>query len=191
MSKPATLKLVMAVSKDGFLSMSRDDEMGWTGPEDKKVFRLLTSVGGVLGAGRRTFELLPVLKGRKVICLSTRKGMVQNAEARIALDITRSGPSSVVPETAAYEATMSLGAFAFAHPGAWLIGGLTIAEEALRIGLLDEVHLCRNHAVVGPYIDPQSGPTMDRLTPRLRRDERWSLSEQTYHGIKVETWRRG
>ena len=78
----SSLKLVMAVSKDGFVSLGTNDDMLWTGPDDKRAFRLLTSVGGVLGAGRRTFEQLPRLKGRRVICLSTRKGFVKNAEAR-------------------------------------------------------------------------------------------------------------
>lgn len=191
MTKPATLKLVMAVSKDHFFALGANDPMDWTGREDKKVFKLLTSVGGVLGAGRRTFQLLPELKGRKVVCLSTRKGWVPNAEAREVLDITKSGPSEMVSETAAYEATMSLGAFAFAHPGAWLIGGLAIAMEAFHIGLLDEVHLCRNEAILGPYIDPTDRPILDRLTPMLERDEKWRKTSVAFTGVTVESWRRG
>lgn len=48
----SSLKLIMAVSADGFVSNGPDDHMDWTGPDDKKAFRLLTSVGGVLGAAQ-------------------------------------------------------------------------------------------------------------------------------------------
>lgn len=68
------LKLVMAVSADGFVARGPTDDMTWTGSTDKRVFRLLTSVGGILGAGRRTFEQLPKLEGRTVVPLS-RNGM--------------------------------------------------------------------------------------------------------------------
>lgn len=188
-SKPATLKLVMAVSKDGFLAMGPSDPMDWTGRDDKKVFKLLTSVGGVLGAGRRTFQLLPPLKGRKVVCLSTRKGMVQNLSARHALE---AGPSAdPMPQDAAYEMTMSLGTFAFAHPGAWLLGGPTVAMEALGIGLLDEVHLCRNKVELSRYIDLRERPIQDRISPILRRDDKWRMTQVTIGEVTVESWRRG
>lgn len=38
---------------------------------------------------------------------------------------------------------MSLGAFAYNYPGAWLIGGPRIACEALEVRLVDEVHICQ------------------------------------------------
>lgn len=68
------LKLIMAVSADGFVARGPYDDMSWTGSTDKRVFRLLTAVEGILGAGRRTFEQLPLLEGRTVVPLS-RSGL--------------------------------------------------------------------------------------------------------------------
>lgn len=65
------LRLVMAVSADGFMSKREDDDMSWLGPDDKAVFRILTGVGGVLGAGSGTVRNMPrSLPGRTVVCLS-------------------------------------------------------------------------------------------------------------------------
>lgn len=63
--------------------------------------------------------------------------------------------------------------------------------EAFQIGLLDEVHLCRNEAVLGPYIDPTDRPILDRLTPLLERDEKWRKTSVPFKGVTVESWRRG
>lgn len=110
------LKLIMAVSADGYLCRGPDDRMGWTGTDDKRLFRLLTTLGGrVLLAGKTTAAMLPPLPGRTVIPL-TRE---------------RSGQEGITLE----EAVMS-------YPDAWLIGGPTVALEALRQQLVDEVVLC-------------------------------------------------
>ncbi len=111
------MRLIMAVSEDGFLARGHDDDMSWTVPLDKKLFRALTSVGGVLAAGRVTFELMPkkLDGGRTLFSLSRR--------------------------------TCVLPGFALRHPGAWLIGGPTIAAVALKDGHIDEVHLIHNKGV--------------------------------------------
>lgn len=65
----------MAVSRDGFMSRCPEDDMSWLGPDDKAAFRLLTGVGGVLGAGKATVRNMPErLPGRTVLRLS-RSGM--------------------------------------------------------------------------------------------------------------------
>lgn len=112
------MKLILAVSRDGFLASGPDDNMRWTGPADKYAFRLLTlSDGQPLLAGRTTAASLPLLPGRRVISLS------------------RSGPS--------------LEAAAIRFPEAWLIGGPTVAEEALRLGLVNRVFLHHVQHVLG------------------------------------------
>lgn len=184
----SSLKLVMAVSKDGFVSLGPNDDMLWTGPDDKRAFRLLTSVGGVLGAGRRTFEQLPRLKGRRVICLSTRKLMVPNDELR---EVSKAPlkPGGMVPEDAAYERAMSLGQFAHQHPTGWLIGGQTVALEALSVGLVDQVFLCR-----APIELHRSGLFDPRVAQRdliSHRISSWSRQERvSVGGTSVEVWRR-
>ena len=158
------MKLLMAVSADGYLAKGPDDDMRWTGKLDKKVFRLLTSVDGVCGAGSTTYDLMKTtLKGRTLFRLS------------------RSGHD------------MGLRLFAEAHPSAWLIGGPTVAVEAFRRGLIDEVHLCRSGVSIGtgggdnyfmdvlsPYI---SGPLFPLVSEVTMEDE--------HERIRVQTYRRG
>ena len=64
-----SLRLIMAVSADGYLASGLNDDMSWTGQLDKTIFKLLTSVGGVVGAGHNTFWQLPHLSGRRLVCL--------------------------------------------------------------------------------------------------------------------------
>lgn len=170
------LKLVMAVSKDGFVSLGPDDDMLWTGPDDKRAFRLLTSVGGVLGAGRRTFENLPRLKGRDVVCLSTQP--VSGGPLWYPIF---DGPLS--------ERTMPLHLFARAFPTGWLIGGQTVALEALVLGLVDQVFLC--HAPIELHrsglFDPRVAQR-ELITPHISS---WSRQERLrLGGTTVEVWRR-
>ncbi|QXN72350.1 dihydrofolate reductase [Rhodobacter phage RcSimone-Hastad] len=183
----STLKLVMAVSKDGFVSLGPDDDMLWTGPDDKRAFRLLTSVGGVLGAGRKTFEQLPRLKGRRVYCISTRRGYIQNAEAREAMQAPfLDGP---VSDEAAYEQTLSLGQFAHQHPNGWLIGGQTVALDALGIGLVDQVFLC--HAPIELHRSTLFDPRVAQRDLISHRISSWSRQERLkIGGTTVEVWRR-
>jgi dihydrofolate reductase len=110
------LRLIMAVSADGYLCRGPVDQMGWTGTDDKRLFRLLTTLGGrVLLAGKTTAAMLPPLPGRTVVPLSR----------------SRSGEDGITLE----EAVMS-------YPNAWLIGGPTVALEALKQGYVDEAVLC-------------------------------------------------
>ena len=128
------MRLILAVSETGILARGRDDNMRWTGPDDKTVFRLLTMTsGGVCLAGMRTYQMLPELKGRTVLPLSrTRDGMtLEEAEAL--------------------------------HPNAWLLGGVDVAESALRAGLVTEAYLCWNQAHL-PLDDQSSLYHVSRLT---------------------------
>lgn len=134
------LKLIMAMSADGFLCRGSDDDMRWTGLTDKRLFHALTMTGGAMGAGRKTCALLPPLPGRTLVCLS-------NGPADYAYFPTRGYSSR---EKAVMQVPqMSLGMFAHRYPGAWLLGGPTVASEALDTQLVDEVHLCQSPAFIG------------------------------------------
>jgi dihydrofolate reductase len=63
------MRLIMAVSADGYVSRKGDDAMKWTGRDDKTAFKLMTSAGdGVLGAGTTTFRAMPpTLPGRRLV----------------------------------------------------------------------------------------------------------------------------
>ncbi|WID42031.1 dihydrofolate reductase [Pseudomonas phage ZQG1] len=108
------MNLLLAVSKDGFLCKGPDDDMKWTGPLDKFAFKLLTmSSDQPLLAGSTTYNMMPKLPGRSLYRLS------QKGEGGLTLEEAH-----------------------FYYPHAWVIGGPTVAEQALKKGLIDRVFLC-------------------------------------------------
>lgn len=112
------MKLILAVSRDGFLASGPDDDMRWTGSADKYAFCLLTlSDGELLFAGSRTAIALPKLPGREVLALSSR-GLTVETASRL-------------------------------FPQGWLIGGPTVALEALRLGLVHSAFIHRTQHVLG------------------------------------------
>jgi dihydrofolate reductase len=65
------MRLIMAVSSDGYVARCHGDTMDWLGRDDKAVFRLLTATGDrALACGTGTAPLLPPMVGRKVYALS-------------------------------------------------------------------------------------------------------------------------
>lgn len=110
------MKLIMVQSADGYVARGPQDDMKWTGSWDKKVFRLLTSVGGPLAAGSKTYDQLPELKGREIFRLSN-KGST----------LGRPG--------------ISLGHFHRHYKEGWLIGGQEVAVAALDRGMVDEAFI--------------------------------------------------
>jgi len=113
-----TLNLLMAVSSDGMVCRGPSDDMRWTGRTDKALFRALTLPDQVLLAGRTTAAMLPKLPGRTVVPISRDPGQ-----------------------------GLDLAVAAQRYPGAWLIGGPTVAQEALGLGLVRLVYECRGLSV--------------------------------------------
>lgn len=153
------LKLVMAVTDSGYVTLEKNDRMTWTGPDDKAAFRLLTMTGSrVMGASVQTRNLMPtMLDGRKIVALST--------------DLSKG---------------QSLHDFARRFPGASLIGGQTIALEAIATGVLGEVHLC----VVPTDDDVDDGAVREILRRNLRVWD-WDIVAKTKVGkVTVEHWLR-
>ena len=65
------MKLIIGISQDGFVAKHDSDRMDWLGETDKAVFRMLTGVGGICGAGMPTIDAMPEkLHGRVLIALS-------------------------------------------------------------------------------------------------------------------------
>lgn len=114
------LNLLLAVSRDGFVARGPNDDMRWTGSADKALFKTLT-MGTIqpLLCGRTTFDLMPQLEGRALMPLSTNPGL-----------------------------GMSLEEAASRYPGAWLIGGPTIAWAALDRGLVRLAYISKVQASV-------------------------------------------
>jgi dihydrofolate reductase len=123
MNNGTGFKLLLAVSADGFLARGPDDDMRWTGRDDKAVFRLLTLTGkGPVLVGRKTAELLPALPGRTVHAISR-------------------GPKGITLQEASW-----------AHRDAWLLGGPSVAREALEANLVELAVICQSPAVLGDGI---------------------------------------
>lgn len=151
------MKLVLGISRDGYIARSANDDMRWLGANDKAAFKLLTSTGGgVLGVSKKTALCMPnSLPGRRLIKLS-RNGI-------------------------------TLVKFNNLFPSGWLIGGQTLALEAIDCGYLTEIYLCRSDRFAFPCQDDK--PIADRVTSRLRPG--WSVCVTTHFGdTSVECWRR-
>ena len=111
------MRLLLAVSADGHFAKGPDDDMSWTGADDKALFRALTSVGGLCCIGRRSAAHTPSkMIGRELKVLSTADGHWRLHEASAARD--------------------------YSGGRAWLLGGPTLAMKALEENRLSEIHLC-------------------------------------------------
>lgn len=66
------MRLIMAVSQNGYLCRGPEDDMSWTGPLDKLIFKVLTHVGGPCLVGSKTYDLMPRLPEREVLQLSRK-----------------------------------------------------------------------------------------------------------------------
>lgn len=141
------MKLIMAVSGNGFVATGEDDDMSWTGPIDKAVFKLLTSTSDVLAVSAKTLQYMPKeLPGRgKLYGLSTdpRRGV-------------------------------DLESFAAMFPDAMLLGGQELGLYAMKNGFVDKVYLCRAMTTMlvapGPElfaVDPSEDPPQDLEDTRI------------------------
>lgn len=130
------MKLILAVSADGYLCKGSDDDMSWTGPVDKAIFKLLTMDGGCLWAGSKTYNILPHLPDRKV------HNLRQESYTRILADRKM-------------------------YVNDWLIGGPTLALEALIDGLINTAYICQNNVSLGGGVD--AAPIMRYVNDCLKK----------------------
>lgn len=120
------MKIIMAVSQDGFVARGPADDMRWTGKMDKQLFRLLTSSGqGIVGVGSTTLALMPDLPGRRL------------------KHITRSPSRDQYKSPRPRAEQMTLEGFQLRYPDEWLAGGITVARAALDKGLVSALFLTR------------------------------------------------
>lgn len=153
------MKLVMAVSADGYVARDGNDDMSWTGHLDKAVFRILTSVGPEpLAVGRRTKIIMPrTLPGRNMFTISS-SGLGDG----------------------------SLDEYYNRYRDGWLIGGQTVALAAKERGMISEVHLCRTGAVLEGGIPFDKRLLLD-MTLRLATNIYKELGNSD--GLSVERYR--
>lgn len=160
------MKLIMAVSADGYVAKGPTDDMSWTGRADKHAFRLLTSVGGVCAAGSRTFDQMPKLPGRELIRL------------------TRHAPPNFDDSS-----SMTLGRFAYLHPSGWLLGGPTVAQEAFELGMVDEAFFS---VAEGVKLDGGIGEALRaRMASRFWQSRTVLTLDVAGSRARVERWARG
>ena len=158
------MRIVMAVSKDGWMARRLDDNMRWLGPTDKAVFRILTGVGGYVAVGGNSRRCMPGrLIGRNLTVLSSK------------------GPATLFD-------------FYCRHPDGWLVGGPRLALLALDLGYVDEVHLCRSDRMAFPEpgaLEDLLTPWLGARKYDAISDEGWRQEmETTVLDVTVECWRR-
>jgi len=163
------MKLIMAVSKEGYVTRCLDDDMSWTGPSDKTAFRLLTCVGGHIACGSRTWDRMPhQLPGRHLVKLST------------------SAPIG--------HETPTLDWFEKHHPDGWLIGGQTIALEALKKDLVDQAFIVHSSRLCFPTASGDRytlGSQYHLHEDYQRHNPRWRKSTTLALGdVEVAVWNR-
>jgi dihydrofolate reductase len=158
------MKLLMAVSKEGYVQRCREDDMSWTGPFDKAVFRLLSHVGGDLGCGPKTYRLMPTrLQGRTMHKLS--RGLDPDGRLHDLLW------------------------FQMEHPNGWLIGGQVLAMSALMQDMVDEAFICVSDRKCFPRQDDGE----QCLLGTIINDNLGLWIEQSVVSVgdtKVHIWRR-
>jgi dihydrofolate reductase len=140
------MKMVLVQSADGFLARDEEDDMAWSGREDKAVFRLLTLFDGeLLFAGRKTYDLLPALKGRTVMCISRDDLTMDLAARKFPNGVIIGGPSvatyalakKLVTQFAFIKVPVKLGSGISAR-GLVALADTTFKEHAdLMLGTLD------------------------------------------------------
>lgn len=167
------MKLIMAVSKDGYVARKHDDDMSWTGPFDKAVFRLLTCVGGEIACGSRTAALMPrTLDGRSIHVLSRQPVKPYDPNGPVFKDLKW---------------------FQHHHPHGWLVGGQTIAMQALRADLVDEAFLCMSDRRCFPQASEHAERVIlgDIIKLSTSHNVGWSLPVELKVGdCTVQVWRR-
>lgn len=162
------LNLVLAVGRDGFMARSPEDNMQWTGAMDKSIFKLLTSVGQVVGMSNRSADLLP------------SKGLV----GRTVVRLSRSG--------------LTLSGFAENYPGAWLGSGYNLTQQALAQDYVRSVFICHlDRDCCGPkgraaYPQAMEDPTRRYITGMTGAQRGWHLEHTIHLGdVAVAVHRRG
>lgn len=160
------MRLIMAVSADGYFCRTELDDMRWLGPTDKAVFRMLTGVGRVLGVGYQSYLSMPSeLDGRKLLPLSAQQGKGWGCLAQ----------------------------FERAYPDGWLLGGPTLAKVAFFDDLLTEVHLCKSNRFAFPTVQAiKNGHAKENwLSRALDYSDEWALALTTPVGdVTVQQWRK-
>ena len=75
------MRLILGISRDGFLARTENDDMRWLGPIDKAIFRILTGINGTLIVSKKTAQNMPALEGRKLIPVSSSEFSLEEAAA--------------------------------------------------------------------------------------------------------------
>jgi dihydrofolate reductase len=160
-----TVRLVWAQAPDGVIGV--DGDLPWDLPEDRRLFKALTT-GGTVVMGRRTWESLPPrfrpLPGRRNVVLS------RTLEAAEGADVARS-----VDEV-----------LAAGHDELWVIGGGDVYEAFLPHA--DEVVITE---VEGSFPGDTFAPGLDDgWTTGLRLPEDGRLVSRSGLRFRVTWWRR-
>lgn len=131
------MKLIVAADdKNG---IAKDGNIPWTIPDDLRRFRNLT-IGGTVIMGRTTWASLP----EKLRPLPDRENIVVSRDRDFVDNLPRGVGYAMSMETVAVMVMQSIPRMGiFPLPSPWIIGGASIYDEALRLRLINEIHLTR------------------------------------------------
>jgi len=158
------MKLIMAVSSDGFVARGEDDDMSWTGSMDKAVFKLLTTTNDVLAVSAKSLQYMPKsLPGRgRIYGLSTQPGK-----------------------------GVALEDLAPVAPDAWLLGGQELGMFAMKNGFVNKAYICISPARIEAGIEDKLQPYFERRRYSKGRGSWWDRSMRVKFGdVMVDVWDR-
>ncbi|MFA6215203.1 MAG: dihydrofolate reductase family protein [Patescibacteria group bacterium] len=146
------LILMMAVTADGIIAKTKNQNADWTTKADKKVFIEETKKSGAIIMGDTTFEAMgkKALPGRLNLILSLEPQKYQALEKPGELEFLKATPAEVVVylETKGYQ-TAILG------------GGARTNSFFLKAGLVDEIWLTVEPKIFGVGINFTEGEDLD------------------------------
>ena len=148
----------MGVSVDGFIS-DRDGSFDWSGPSDEQFAFHLAEVRG-LGAyllGRRLYEMMLVWETDPSLRSDALREAFADAWCALPKVVFSRTLDAVQGNARLARASLAEEVAAARDAGDVSIGGADLAAQAIRLGLVDELHMFRYPVVVGggtPFLPP-------------------------------------
>ncbi len=130
---------LIAISSDGFIATAGDaSSLEWTSLEDKKFFAKKTKELGTMVMGRKTWETIgKPLIGRKIIVITSHPDRWLNIKGMV--EFTNEQPVDLIARLEEEDELKDL----------VIAGGAKLYGQFFRLGLVNDVYLTRESAVLG------------------------------------------
>lgn len=132
------VRIIAALTADGFIARGPDHLANWTSKEDKRLYVELTKQAGVMIMGSKTYDTIGrPLPGRKTVVYTSRPENYDNPE----LLITNAAPKEIL------EILQDQG-----YSDVAICGGAQIYDLFLQSGLVTDLHLTIEPVLFGKGI---------------------------------------